>query len=116
MPTTELTERAAENGTFGIKCDFVEKAPGGDVPFTPKPGLKWSLRDSQKNIINSRSDVPITPAQSVIIVLTGADLALTGGPAKRYVIVEGTYDGVLGTDLVVLKEAVFQIKNLVSKP
>jgi len=74
MPSTNLDERAPEGGTFGIRCDFVEKTP------------------------------------------EGADLALTGSSAKRYVLVEGIYDGILGNDLTVIKEVSFQIDNLRGKP
>ena len=117
MPNiTELDEKAPEGGTFGIRCDFVEKMPDGDVPITPNPGLKWSLFDSRGTVINGKEDVPISPAQSIYIVLTGDDLALAGGPTKRYVTVEGTYDGILGTGLPLISEVSFQIKNLVGKP
>ena len=116
MPKTHLDERAPEGGTFGIRCDFVEKTPEGDVPFTPKIDPVWSLMDSNGQPVNGRTDVPITAAQSITIVLKGDDLALTGGSAKRYVLVEGTYDGILGTDLTVIKEVSFQIDNLKGKP
>lgn len=116
MPSADLEQKAPENGTFGIQCDFVEKTPAGNIPFTPNLGLKWSLTDSKGQVINNRTEVPITPDQSVIIVLSGLDLALAGGPAIRYVLVEGTYDGTLGNDLPVIKEVSFQIKNFVGKP
>lgn len=110
----ELEDRACENGTYGIRCTFVEKTPEGNVPFTPKSGLKWSIRDKHGNDI--RVDVPMTPAQTVYIVLTDTDLALAGGPAMRYVTVECTYDGILGNDLPFVEEISFKIDNLVGKP
>lgn len=116
MPNTHLDEKAPEGGTFGIRCDFVEKTPEGDVPFTPKAPLTWNLRDSKGAEVNGKSDIPISPAQSVTIVLKGGDLTLTGSSAIRYVLVEGTYDGVLGNDLTVIKEVSFQIENLKGKP
>lgn len=116
MPVTDLEEKAPEGGTFGIRCNFVEKTPDGDVPYTPKPGLVWSLKDASGNPVNGRTSIPISPAQSVDIVLSGNDLALVGGPSKRFVTVEGTYDGILGSDLPIVKEVSFQIKNLVGKP
>ncbi len=116
MPTTHLDERAPEGGTFGIRCDFVEKTPEGDVPFTPKTDPAWSLNDSKGQPVNGKTGVTITAAQSITIVLKGADLALTGSSAKRYVLVEGTYDGILGNDLTVIKEVSFQIDNLRGKP
>jgi hypothetical protein len=116
MPNTHLDERAPEGGTFGIRCDFVEKTPEGNVPFTPKEDPVWSLKDSNGQPINGKTNEPIGAAQSITIVLKGADLALTGSSAIRYVLVEGTYDGILGTDLTVIKEVSFQIDNLKGKP
>jgi len=116
MPSTNLDERAPEGGTFGIRCDFVEKTPEGDVPFTPKADPKWSLNDPSGQPVNGRTEVSIGAAQSITIVLKGADLALTGSSAKRYVLVEGIYDGILGNDLTVIKEVSFQIDNLRGKP
>ena len=116
MPITHLSEIAPEGGTFGVRCDFVEKMPEGDVEFTPKPDPSWSLTDENGSPVNGKTDVPITAAQSITIVLKGDDLALAGGSAKRYVTVTGTYDGVLGNDLTVIKEFSFQINNLKGKP
>lgn len=116
MPSTALDERAPEGGTFGIRCDFVEKTPEGNVPFAPKADPTWSLTDSNGQPVNGKTGVSIGAAQSITIVLKGADLALTGGSAKRYVLVEGLYDGILGNDLTVIKEVSFQIDNLRGKP
>ena len=117
MPiSTHLEEKAPEGGTFGIRCDFVEKTPEGDVPFVPKVDPAWSLMDPNGLPVNGKTGVTITAAQSITIVLQGDDLALTGSSAKRYVLVEGTYDGILGTDLTVIKEVSFQIDNLKGKP
>jgi hypothetical protein len=116
MPKILLDERAPEGGTFGIRCDFVEKTPEGDVPFVPKADPLWSLMDSNSQPVNGKTDVSITAAQSITIVLKGADLALAGSSAIRYLLVEGLYDGVLGNDLTVIKEVSFQIDNLKGKP
>lgn len=117
MPV-KLSEKAIEGGTYGILVSFWEKAdPDADPsPFTPNAGLKWSLWDRHKNPINGKTDQALTPATSVTIVLTGDDLALVGGPSKRYVTVEGTYNGILGNDLPLVNEVEFPITNLVGKP
>lgn len=115
MPT-KLTEQAVENSSFGIRSTFTEKTPGGDVPFTPNTGLTWSLSNRDGSPVNGKTDVPITPAPFIDIVLTGADLALIGGPVERYVTVNGTYDGVLGNGLPIVDEVSFQICNLKGKP
>jgi hypothetical protein len=117
--STKLPEKAIEGSTYGIKVEFTEKTDPSDpegIPFTPNSGLKWSLKDKAGNEVNGRTDEPLTPAESVIIVLKGADLALGGGSTHRYVTVEGTYNGVLGDNLPIVDEASFQIVNLVGMP
>lgn len=114
MPT-DLLEKAIEESTFAIKTDFTVKTDPSDpvgTPFTPNSGLAWSLTDKDGNVVNDRIDEPLTPAESVIILLKGDDLALSGGPVRRFVIVRGTYNGVLGNNLPILDEASFMIQNL----
>jgi hypothetical protein len=114
MPT-KLVEKAIENSTFAIKTEFAVKTDPSDAvgtPFVPNSGLNWSLVDEDGNVINDRLNVELTPASEVIVLLQGDDLALRGGPAKRYVIVRGTYNGVLGNDLPIVDETSFQIQNL----
>ncbi len=118
MPT-KLSEKAVEGSTFGIKVDFTAKADPSDLvgtPFTPNAGLTWSLTDRHGNEINGRTDEPLTEAESVVIALTGDDLALAGGPTRRFVIVKGTYNGVLGNNMSLIDEVSFQIQNLVGEP
>ena len=114
MPT-KLLEKAIESSTFAIKTDFTVKTDPSDkvgTPFTPNEGLVWSLTDKDGNIVNNRIGESLIPAESVTIVLKGDDLALTGGPVRRYVIVRGTFDGVLGNNLPLVDEVSFQIENL----
>ena len=115
MPT-KLSDKAVENSTYGIACLFREKVDGVYYPFTPNVGLKWSLRDKNGDPVNGKENQPLTPAESVTIVLSGQDLALTGGPTTRYVTVEGTYNGILGNDLPIVDEVSFQIINITGKP
>ncbi len=118
MPT-ELSERAVEGSTFGIKVEFTAKADPSDLvgtPFTPNSGLTWSLVDRHGNAVNGKTDQPLTSAESVVIALTGDDLALVGGPTDRFVIVKGTYNGVLGNNMKLIDEVSFQIQNLVGEP
>ena len=116
MPT-KLKEKAVEGSTFGIRAEFIVKLPEGDTPIVPNAPLTWSLRDKDGNIINSRDDVPLTPASSVDVVLTGADLALPNNrPEERFVTINGTYNAVYGNNLSLVDEVSFQITNLVGEP
>ena len=116
---SKISIRAQEGSTFVIKADFVEKTSNGGegIPITPNEGLTWSLTDVNGVTINDRLDVPLVPAESVNIVLSGNDLALSGGyPVRRYVTIEGTYDSILGANLKLKDEVSFQIENLVAIP
>lgn len=115
----KLSEKAQEGSTFAIKVDFTVKTDPDDevgIPFTPNSGLTWNLNDKNGNEVNGRTDVDIDSAESIIIVLSGADLALAGGPIHRYVTVKGTFNGVLGNNLPLIGEVSFQIQNLVGEP
>lgn len=114
--TTRLELKASEGSTFGIVANFVEIRSDiqGSSPITPNDGLTWSLKEKDGSIVNSRKDVPLVSAPSVIIVLSGADLALPGtSELRRYVTIKGSYNSLLGSNLPILDEASFQIENLV---
>lgn len=107
-----LTTSATERSTFPIAVTFRDE--NGDT-MTPNAGLTWSLYDTAGNVINSREDVSITPAATVTIVLSGADLALTqSANAWRHLIVEGTFDSDIGSGLPIRDEIRFKIVNLVN--
>ena len=85
------------------------------VPLIPLT-LKWALTSDQGQVINSRKDVPIpSPAPSVSIVLSGADL-MTLEPYDdfiRILTVEGTYSSADGTGLTLAGQLVFGLNVLV---
>ena len=114
MPT-KLSDKAVEGSTFTIRAEFYEKLPDGTRnPIVPNAPLVWSLKEKDGTVVNSRSAEPLTPASSVDIVMSGADLALSGNhPVKRFVTITGTYNGVAGNDLPLIDEVNFQIYNLV---
>ena len=111
--------KAQEGSTFGVKAAFVLKTSGNTVgsPITPNPGLKWSLRDEEGQTVNGKADVPISEASTIVIILSGADLAIPGGyPVRRFLTITGTYDSSLGENLPIKEEVSFQIENLVGAP
>ena len=117
--TEKLSEKAQEGSTYAIKVDFTVKADPTDevgAPFTPNSGLTWSLMDKAGNAINGKTDEPIASAESIVIVLSGLDLALAGGPTLRYVTIKGTFNGVLGDNLSLVGEVSFPIQNLKGQP
>lgn len=108
----ELSEKAVERSTYIVAAAFNEKVDDVKTPFIPNPGLFWSLRDKNGQVVNERVGQAIASAQVVYIVLKAEDLELVGGPEKRYVTLEGTYNSVYGNNLPFLGEVSFQIKNL----
>ena len=114
--TSKLSVIVQEGSTFGIKVDFIEKTLDGEegAPIIPNPGLTWSLTDVDGSPINNRVDVPLDRAESVVVVLSGDDLALNAGyPVRRYLTIQGTYNSFLGINLALKDELSFQIENLV---
>ena len=113
---SKISIRAKEGSTFVIRADFVERTSDGGAgnPIIPNAGLIWSLTDAKGAPVNGKTNIPLVSASSVIIVLSGDDLALDGAyPARRYVTIKGTYDSLFGFDLELRGEASFQIENLV---
>ena len=89
------------------------------IRFCRKKGLKWSLIDEQTGSeVNNRLDVAITPGISVVITLHGADLAILHNRLVewRFLVIEGTYDGSLGSDLEIKDQLRFPIRNLAKIP
>lgn len=116
MPT-KLSDKAVEGSSFTVRAAFNELVAGVRSPVVPNSGLKWSLKDKDGAEVNGRSDVSISPAASVDIVLQGADLAVPGDyPITLYVTVEGTYNGVAGNNLPIIDEVSFQVYNIVGQP
>jgi len=114
MPTTITSDVAVEGSTFKISMAFTDSA-GNAV--APNVGLNWTLTESTgATVINSRTAVVIAPAETVDIVLSGADLDLlsteTGRYAKRLLTVQGTYDSDEGSGLHIKDEVAFRIINL----
>lgn len=59
--------------------------------------MKWTLKDENDAIVNSRENVVVTPASTMSIVLSGDDVAYVVGNETRKVLIEGTYTSTLGT-------------------
>lgn len=109
MPTT-LSIKAIEEATYIITAAFTDEDGNAE---TPKAGLVWTLTDGNGNIVNDREDVALIEATSIDIVLSGDDLAVLAGETQtRILLIEGTYDSALGSDLPIRDEATFEITNL----
>ena len=73
----------------------------------------WSLTDQDDAVVNSRTDVSVTVATAIDIVLSGNDLALPNEAKPwRYVTLEYTYNSDAGTGLPGKQLVSFEIMPL----
>lgn len=96
MPTI-ITTQVLPNNTVKLTIEFTDE--NGDAA-TPNDPTTWSLLDTRGNVINNRDQEDITEDSTVVVVLTGADLAPQGAndDGIRIVLVEGTYTSTDVTD------------------
>lgn len=73
---------AVERSSMLLTASFVDETGAGVVPGS----VVWSLTDSKGNIINSRGDVSVTPAQSIDIMLQNDDLAILSNELRFQVV------------------------------
>ena len=109
MSVTRLTP-AIERSTYVVDLAFTDEAGVAIAPVS----LTWTLTKDGGTVVNSRQAVVVTPATTVSLVLTGADLALGPGAdtGDRALSVDGTYNSTLGSGLAIRDEYVFMIRNL----
>lgn len=107
MPTT-LTTRAIEQSTFALAVTFTDEAGAAVIPND----IAWSLLDKDGLVVNGQNGIVLPPAASVTILLAGDDLKSSEG-STRVVLIEGSYDSDLGTDLPLRDTVTFQIANLI---
>jgi len=105
-------EYAEEKDTYGITISFLD---GNSSGVTPNAGLSWSLVNGSGTTINNRDAIVITPASSVLIVLSGNDLQFLSGEStgvKRRLHIAGTYDStIFGSGVSLNKEVQFVLKD-----
>ena len=109
MARITLTEDAVERSTLVLSVSFLDEADEDVTPLT----IAWTLTDRYGVVVNSRQAVAVTPATSVTIVLTGADLALLGemDGGVRLLLVTATYSGHGGT-INLREEIEFTVRSL----
>jgi hypothetical protein len=108
---TTLSDEAVEESTFVATATFKDE---DGTEITPN-SVTWTLTDEEGTVINSKEDETETPATTVNIVLSGDDLALQSGEGYegfRKLLVYGTYNSDLGSNLPYKAEARFKVINL----
>ena len=126
---TRLTKVAKERSTYIVNAVFTDEDDELAVPAS----MVWTLTDKDKNVVNSKENIPVSPLASVsAIVLSGLDLVVTDGEiteanqnpnvstdpilVDRFITFVGTYDSTLGNGLPLTAEYVFSLENFINVP
>ena len=109
MPV-KATIHAVERSTLVVTAAFTDAAA---QPVTPD-SIAWRLEDDRGNVVNNRQDQVLAPAESVQIVLTGADLQLNGDTNEselRRLIIDSLYTSSHGAGLSLSDSYEFRVLN-----
>ena len=117
MPTEILVDDnyAVEESTVKLTITFTDENDDAATPTS----INWTLTDGDGDIINSRDEVAVdVPASSIVLALTGDDLAIqpgeTGEFVKRIFTLKAVYSSDLGSDLPLVDSLTFPLKNEVA--
>jgi len=111
--TITIDTKPAEEGTAVVTVAFTDH---DGIAVSPNAStLTWTLTDTNGTVINLRTNVAITSASSVTIVLSGDDLAITRTTgAKRVITLEGLYNSTDGNNLPIKVQGIFNIEHFVA--
>lgn len=124
-PVKILSLLAPEEGTYAV--DEIQFLDTDDSIITPNTDtVTWCLTDKNKNIINGKEEESIDSEESMIVVLSGLDLAVSGEADKIFVnngvtikyyqrnlTVKGRVNSNIGNNLPSTTEFVFFVENIV---
>lgn len=112
MPLT-VNKRANERSTYGLTITFLDESGEALTPSS----ITWTLTDSAGVLINGRDSVVVSPASSILIVLSGADLPIDPGlSTQRVITIEAVYSSSIGSDLPFKDQVTFGMNDLVAIP
>jgi hypothetical protein len=106
-----------QGSTAAFTFSFFDETGNPTIPTS----VKWSLYDGFGNVVNSRSQVTVTPAATVTIYVKGADTdfeTLVGGQVDagaRFILINAQYTGPGGAGLPLNGEFQFNITALVGQ-
>ena len=108
MPV-DLRESVPEEGTCVITTEFEDEDSNPVIPTA----ITWTLTDDEGNVVNSRENIAVgVPAASIDILLYADDVQIGVFGTVRRLLVQATYDSVLGSNLPLKGECYFTIENL----
>jgi len=106
MPTL-IKDKPVEGSSCAIETTFkdINKQV---IEYHQIDSIKWTLKDSNGNVINNRENIDHTKENPATFVLTGDDL-----PAKRLTFtVRVIYDSTYGNNLHLNDSVTFYVENL----
>jgi len=108
--STYTLASAVEGSTYIVNVVFKD----ADGTLVVPESINWDLKNSADRIVNNRDNVSATPASSINIVLSGADLTVTEtGDKLRYLIGRAIYNSVTyGVNLPLRFTAKFTIDEV----
>jgi hypothetical protein len=111
MPTIIETP-VIKNSTAFVTVNFKDE----DGQAVAPKSATWTLRTLSGVVVNSREDVaiPAPIASTIVITLSGADLAISKGKQtqERILLIEGFYDSVEEDDVSIVDYLQFPVKNV----
>jgi hypothetical protein len=107
-----ITQTADENSSYPIKLEFRDDNKALTIPDV----IYWKLTDIDGNTINNRDWVSPTPASTIYIMLSKADLETYSSTDEyRILTVEYEYSSTLGDNIPMSYEYMFLVKNTKNK-
>ena len=124
-PVKILSLLAPEEGTYAI--DEIQFLDTDDSVITPNVDtVTWCLTDKNENVINGREEEEIASSSSMLVTVSGLDLAVSGEADKtlvsngvtleyyqRNLTVKGKVNSNLGNNLPSTKVFIFFVEHIV---
>jgi hypothetical protein len=101
----KILDPVLDKGTIIIPVAFLDEDNVAMIPVS----ITWTLRDEDGDIVNGRDAVVVTPASTINIVLSNADLVYEAPTSQRILRVDAIYNGAYGNGLTLPDYAKFTI-------
>jgi len=109
----KVRQLATEKSTYILQIEFELLSKNNiKIGLIPNSDIRWTLFDKDRNVINNKEDISLSNNNLVYIILSGDDLLLNGYPAKRLVVIEGTYNSSFLVNIPFYEEIEFTIENV----
>lgn len=100
----QIKDVVPAKSTAGFEVSFFDDTGTAVIPNS----VTWTLYNKDRDIVNGREAVDVTPAETVTITVSGNDNLYTDGQT-RILEVTALYDSSLGQDLPMVDEIIYRI-------